>query len=227
MKVLALNSGQRTEKSNTALILNPFLEGMREAGAEVESFYTKKLNINPCQGCFVCHSKTPGTCWQKDDMQMLHPRLREADIWVLAAPVYFGGLPGPMKNLIDRTMPLFLPLIELLDGHCSGLPREGTKYSKVVLVATCGYWEMDNFDLLLAHVQVLGEFAGALLRPQADVLRPMLDRGEPLDDIFTAAKEAGRQLVRDGKMATETLDIVSRELMPLETYIQVYNRLFQ
>ena len=227
MKALALCSSQRMEKSNTALILNPFLEGMREAGAEVESFYTKKLNINPCQGCFVCHFKTPGKCWQKDDMQMLHPKLRAADIWVLATPVYFGGFPGPMKNLIDRTMPLFLPTIELRDGRCSGPPREGTKDGRVVLVATCGYWEMDNFDLLLAHGQALREFAGALLRPQADVLKPMMDKGEPLDDILEAAKEAGRQLVRDGEMSTETLNIVSRELVPLEMYVKAASEMFQ
>ncbi|WP_332882068.1 flavodoxin family protein [Methanosarcina horonobensis] len=49
MKVLAINSSPRMDKGNTALILNPFLEGMKEAGAEVELFYTKKLNINPVQ----------------------------------------------------------------------------------------------------------------------------------------------------------------------------------
>jgi len=36
----------------TALILNPFLEGMREAGAGVELFYTRKLDIKPCTGEF-------------------------------------------------------------------------------------------------------------------------------------------------------------------------------
>ena len=36
MKVIAFNSSPRMDKGNTALILNPFLEGMREAGAEVE-----------------------------------------------------------------------------------------------------------------------------------------------------------------------------------------------
>ena len=38
------------DKGITALVLGPFLEGMGEAGAEVELFYTQKLGINPCQG---------------------------------------------------------------------------------------------------------------------------------------------------------------------------------
>jgi hypothetical protein len=48
-----------------------------------------------------------------------------------------------------------------------------------------------------------------------------------LDDVFDAAKDAGRQLVKDGKMSTETLNIVSRELVPLELYVRAANETFQ
>ena len=49
----------------------------------------------------------------------------------------------------------------------------------------------------------------------------------PLDDIFEAAKKAGRQLVEDGEMSAETVSIISRELMPLEMYMQSANQYFQ
>jgi len=213
------------DKGNTALILGPFLEGMREVGAEVELFYTKKLDVNPCQGCFTCSLRTPGECFQKDDMQMLHPKLCEADIWVFASPVYVSGVTGPMKTLIDRILiPLGKPALDLRNGHCHHPLRERIKHGKVVLVSNCGYWEMDNFNLLLAQIRALcwhaeREFAGALLRPHGPALKPMMERGVPVDDIFEAAKEAGRQLVEDGKMSPETLNIVSRELVPLEMYL--------
>lgn len=48
MRALAINSSPRMEGGNTALVLNPFLSGMREEGAEIELFYTKKLKIDPC-----------------------------------------------------------------------------------------------------------------------------------------------------------------------------------
>ncbi|MDY6863148.1 MAG: beta-ketoacyl synthase N-terminal-like domain-containing protein, partial [Thermodesulfobacteriota bacterium] len=38
----------------------------------------------PCRGDFVCWLKTPGRCWQQDDMQVLLPRMCQADIWVFA-----------------------------------------------------------------------------------------------------------------------------------------------
>ena len=55
----------------------------------------------------------------------------------------------------------------------------------------------------------------------------MMEMGASLDDIFDAAKEAGRELVEDGEMSAETLSIISRELMPMEMYVQSVNQYFQ
>ena len=83
MQVIAINASPNMDKGNTALLLAPFLEGMAEAGAEVELFYTKKLHINPCQGEFNCWLKTPGRCVQKDDMSaILFDRYLGADLVV-------------------------------------------------------------------------------------------------------------------------------------------------
>ena len=223
-KVVAINASPKMTKGNTHLILEPFLEGMKEMGAEVEVFYTKKLMIKPCQGAFVCWIKTPGECWQKDDMQWLLPKIGEADILVLATPVYVDGVSGPMKNLMDRMVPLVHGPFELRDGHCRHPLRGEHKPRKLVLVSTCGFWEMDNFDPLIVHMKatcknMMREYAGSLLRPHGGALRPLKDLGAPIDDVFEAAKEAGRQLVRDGKMAPETLATVSREMMPLDMYV--------
>jgi multimeric flavodoxin WrbA len=88
MKVLVFNGSPNMDKGNTALILYPFIEGMREEGAEVKLQYVKRLKINPCQGEMNCWLKTPGKCLQKDDMNVLYPKLRQADIIVFAVPVY-------------------------------------------------------------------------------------------------------------------------------------------
>jgi multimeric flavodoxin WrbA len=232
MKILAINSSPKMGEGNTAMILNPFLEGMREAGAEVELFYTKNLKVNPCKGDYICWLRTPGKCIHKDDMEMLLPKFARADIWVFATPVYFDGISGAMKNLIERMLPLVEPFFELREGHCRHPRRAGTKGGKVVLVSNCGFWEMDNFDPLLIHMKAIcknidREFAGALLRPHGTGMRRMLEGGISIDDIFTAAKEAGHQLVEDGRMLSETLKTVSRNLMSLEQQKQGANQFFQ
>ena len=232
MKVVAINSSPNMDKGNTALILGPFLEGMREAGADVELFYTRKMKINPCQGEFNCWLKTPGKCFQKDDMQMLLPKLTEADVLVLATPLYVDGVTGPMKNLLDRIIPLAQPFFELSDGHCRHPGRDGSRGSQLVLVSNCGFWEMDNFNPMLVHMEAVSknmgrEFAGALLRPHGPALMGMMEMGAPVDDILDAAKEAGRQLVEDGRMSFEILKSVSRELLPLQMYLEIVNKRFQ
>ena len=70
------------------------------------------------------------------------------------------------------------------------------------------------------------EFAGALLRPHAGVMGPMLKADSLLDDIVTAAYEAGRQLVLNGAMRPETLATVSREILPRESFVTADRRRF-
>jgi multimeric flavodoxin WrbA len=232
MKVLAINGSPHGEKGNTALILTQFLDGMKLAGAEVELFYTKKMRIDPCLGEYNCWYKTPGVCSQKDDMQELIPKLMEADVLVFATPLYVDGMTGPLKNLLDRAIPIGDPVIEMRDGHCRHRARNEIQDGKLVLVSNCGFWEMDNFDPLIVHMKAVSsnlgrEFAGALLRPHGPALKAMMDRGMPVHDVLDAAKEAGRQLVAEGRMKPDTLRIVSRELLPLQMYVNIANQYAQ
>jgi hypothetical protein len=55
----------------------------------------------------------------------------------------------------------------------------------------------------------------------------MLELGAPVQDVLDAAKEAGRQLIQDGKMRAETLATVSRELIPRDVYLERANQIFQ
>lgn len=217
------------EKGNTAMILNPFLEGMKEAGADVDLFYTEKLNINPCRGEFSCWFRAPGKCYQEDDMQLLYPKINEADAFVFASPLYVDGVNGPMKTLIDRMLPRVNPFVEMRDGRCRHPVREANKERKMILVSNCGFWEMENFDPLLVHMQAFCKnasfgFAGALLRPHGAAMPFLIDMGVQVEDIFEAAKDAGHQFVNEGRMSQKTLDIVGRELLPRDMFTESYNQ---
>jgi multimeric flavodoxin WrbA len=228
MKVVAINGSPHKDRGNTAVVLGPFLEGLRDAGADVELLHVKDLDIHPCLGCFACWIKTPGRCVQEDDMAALLARLREADIWVLATPLYNDGVSGPLKNVMDRTMPLLRLPVEVRSGRSRHLVEDAARGGKVVLVSNCGLWEMRNFEPLVAQVkgvcrQVDREFVGAVLRPHGQTMRDLLHQGESLDDVLEAAKAAGYQLATEGRMSKETLDIVGRELVSLDEYVEAMN----
>ena len=230
MKVLAFNCSPKMDKGSTALILTPFLDGMREAGATVEIFYTRKLKIRPCSGEFNCWFKTPGKCAFDDDMAMLLPKIKEADVVVYSTPLYADGVSGPMKNLMDRQLPMGLPFLEFRDGRCRHPAPQGHKQGKLVLVSSCGLWEVDNFTPLVAHIEacshnMLKDFSGALLRPHSPAMALLGADGVTFDDVFRAAREAGKQLITDGKISVETLETVSRDLMPAEEFVDRLNQL--
>lgn len=212
-------------EGNTAMILAPFLEGMKDAGADVEIIYTKKLSIAPCNGDMSCWTSHPGECGMKDDMQNILPKISKADILVWASPVYYAGITGPLKNLMDRQLPLFT------------FGREDpSQRKKYVLVSTCGDWGMSMFEPLIVQMNALykrpdggSDFAGAVLRPHAEVLKEFIKAGESgmAEGIFQAAREAGRQLVKDGKMSDEVLGAVSRALVSEQVYYKAAAERFQ
>jgi multimeric flavodoxin WrbA len=157
-------------------------------------------------------------------MNGLYPKLAEADVWVFATPVYADGISGPMKNLFDRLIPLIKGRIAIRDGHCRHPRRDGSRGGKVVLVSNCGFYEMDNFDPLIVHLKAAcrnfdREFTGALLRPYGWALKYKLKEGKGVD-IVDAAKLAGTELVRDGRMKKGTMSAVSRHFMSLEEYLK-------
>jgi NAD(P)H-dependent FMN reductase len=60
-----------------------------------------ELAIKPCTGCYQCI--ITGTCSQKnDDVPFILQSIAEADALIIAAPVYFLGAHGSVKNLLDR-----------------------------------------------------------------------------------------------------------------------------
>jgi multimeric flavodoxin WrbA len=232
MRILALNSSPRKERGATAAILGPFLEGAREAGAATELIYVADLDVKPCRGCFNCWLKTPGRCVHKDDMAGVLEQVVRSDVLVLGTPLYVDGMTGTMKMVLDRFIPLAEPFFETVDGRTRHPGRYKHGDAKVVLVSVSGFPEPANFDPLVEHVRAIcanmqGTFAGAVLRPSAAVMPMLKEHGVPVDDVFDAAREAGRQLVRDGAISPATLAAVARELVPAEAIHRGANAYFK
>lgn len=165
-------------------------------------------------------------------MQNIYPKLAGSDILVIATPVYIDGMNSQMKKVIDRCYALLEPIFEIKNGHTRHSRRPQFKPGKIVLVSVCGHPEMDNFDPLVTHMKAIcrnldREYAGALLRPIAWFLPIAKQKGIPINGVYDAAKNAGRQLVQDGKMKSKTLEKVSQKLVPQETFVQSINAQIQ
>lgn len=217
--ILAINGSPNKGAGQTGRLLGAVLAGAHEAGASSELVYPEEMALQPCTGEMHCWFRQPGRCYIEDDMQALYPRLWAADTLLLAAPVY-APLPGRMQDLLNRLVPLLTPRLEWRNGRTRARFRDGVAIRRVALVATGGWWEVENVDVVLHIAQELAAnasvpFAGAALRPHADVMldatsRELTPAGE---QVLAAARQAGRELVELGAMQPQTLAAISRALI--------------
>ena len=98
-KVLIISASPR-KGGNSDALCDQFLLGAQEAGHHVEKVFLRDHKINYCLGCGVCNSTH--VCVQKDDMKNLLEKMVNADVIVLATPVYFYTMDGQLKTFIDR-----------------------------------------------------------------------------------------------------------------------------
>lgn len=101
MDILAI-CGSPRKNGTTNSVLKAVLEG---TGRHYEVLWPAFMKIGHCVGCLKCKKVTPGKCWQDDDMSMAIEKMFEAKSLIIASPTYFGNVPGPLKNFIDRSIP--------------------------------------------------------------------------------------------------------------------------
>jgi len=193
VKVLGIFGSPR-RGGNTGLLLEEVLRGAEKEGAEVERLHVSDFTITPCKECHGCDQT--GKCVIQDDMQKIYPILLEADIVILASPIFFYGISGWAKALVDRSQALWSRKYLVKDPSMGkeGKKREGffisvgaTKGQKVFegAILTAKYF-FDTFN-----AAYMGELVFRGIEAKGDILK----YPEALQQAF----ETGRKLVRDKK----------------------------
>lgn len=230
MKIIVFNGSPRAERGNTHTMVEAFLRGATEAGAEVENIFLVRKNIKHCLGCFACWTKTPGECIQKDDMTDLLQKWQASDIVVFATPLYVDNVTGIMKNFMDRMIPLADPhFAPDSKGECVH-PKRSKKSQKYVVIANCGFPEQGQFEVLKhlfkrlsrnAQSELIAEIyrgEGELLRNPPLILKPLIWKYKRL------LKRAGREVATDQKLSEETIRELEKPLISYERYTEGANK---
>lgn len=212
------------ESGRTAKLLKAFLTGLERGGDRTVIYDVRQIRPSPCTGELHCWFKEPGVCYIQDGMQDLYPVLRQADTLVLGTPVYIP-LPGEMQDFLNRLCPMIDPDLETRDGRTRGKMRKGVGIHRIALVASSGWWEIENLDTVVRIVRELAEdasvsFAGAVLRPHAAVALGVEARAA---EILGSVEQAGFELASTGGIRRETLSAVSRPVITQEEYRQYLN----
>lgn len=179
MRILGIMGSPRI-KGNTDLLLDEALKGARSQGSYVEKIIVDELEIAPCHenyGCLV-----DGNCVIRDDMDSIYPKLLEADVVIIASPIFFYGLTSQVKALIDRCQALWARKYVLKQDP----PDTGRKGAFIAVGATKGKKLFDGSILTVKYFfQAIGvEYGEELLVPGVDKQGEIMDHTTALTDAF-------------------------------------------
>ena len=126
--ILILNASPRRH-GNISQMVEVMADECRQAGVEVQTVTVQQLDIRPCLGCMKCRAAHKCVL-PEDDAQRVLKLIQQADALVIAAPCYWGNIPGTLKLLFDRIV------YGMMDESEKGWPLPLHKGKRCVLVST-------------------------------------------------------------------------------------------
>jgi len=185
-KVIVLLGSPR-KKGNSAILADQIARGAKSVGARVETLFIHGMKIAPCKSCYACQKPNSKGCSIKDDMQTVYKKLREADAWVIASPVYWFTVSAQTKLWMDRCFAL--------------LPHASEVFADKRIAIAMSYGDNDPFKS--GCVNALRTFQDAYGYVQACIVGMVygsaMDAGEIKrnEALMKEAEELGTQLVSD------------------------------
>lgn len=165
-KILVI-SGSPKKNGNTATLIEGFAEGARSRGAAVTVVYAAflKYKFPGCTSCRSCQRSEAYQCVIEDDARSVLGKMAQADVIVMATPLYFFAASAQLKILIDRMFSLYKW------DNTANTFTSPLKGKTLVLIASA--YEDVGLDALEKPFSLTAEYTGmkfrSLLVPHAGV----------------------------------------------------------
>ena len=176
-------------RGNADLLLDEALNGAQSQGSEVDKIIVDKLKIAPCREYYGC--LRDGNCVIRDDMDGIYPKLLDADVVIVASPIFFYGLTSQVKALIDRCQALYTRRY-ILNQNQSNSARKGAFIS---VGATRGKKLFDGSVLTVKYFfQAIGvKYVDELLVRGVDKKGEIIEHPTALSDAFELGKRLAQK----------------------------------
>lgn len=228
MNILLINGSPKGKRSNSLRLAKAFVDGVSsvqnaaEIRTELVELDLSTMKIGACKGCFACWNATPGVCCIKDDMQQIIEKQLWADLIIWSFPLYYFNVPGTLKNMIDRQLPMNLPFMsERSDGFGSGShdSRYDMSGKSHVLISTCGFYSAEgNYDSVRSmfdHFLGCGNYE-TIFCGQGELFR-VKELSARTDEYLAIVKQAGHEFAQGG-ISEKTTDLLQQLLYPKDVF---------
>jgi multimeric flavodoxin WrbA len=148
--------------------------------------------------------------------EVLFDRYLQADLVVLASPLYHATLNARMKLFVERTLPMMDPLAE--PPEAGGVPHRFEKMPRVVTLSVCGFWDQSMFQALSLTWRMClgGDLIAEIYRHSSEFLG-LPEFQTQTQAVLDAVAQAGEEVVRQGQVKAETMAALTQPLAPPET----------
>ena len=122
MKIIGI-CGSPRKNGNSAAMLDAALAGAAEHGGLTERIELFDLRYSGCKSCFACKrlgGDSFGRCALRDDLTEVLDKILNADAVIIATPLYFGEVPGAVRNLFER---LWFPGLKYAKDFSTAFPK--------------------------------------------------------------------------------------------------------
>jgi hypothetical protein len=154
----------------------------------------------------------------------LFAHLLEADLAVLATPLYHFNMNARMKSFIERTIPMLEPIFTDM-GDRTEHPFRVARVPQIVALSVCGFPEQYNFQALSLNMRMIFgiNLVAEIYRHSSEFLTvPPLQ--PQVEKVLAAVVQAGSEVVHHGRLSPDTMEAVTQDLAPRETLIQMANQ---
>ena len=195
LRILVILASPR--KGNSAYAAKKFAKAVKGRKTFVD---INKLRIKPCEACHKCARELK--CKFDDDAAWLMAKVDEADVVIVASPVYFTGVPGPLKTFIDRNQLRWEQIQSGLRNPDSGnkgnthpVPR-APRHKKGIIILTAGSNSPKQFAP--AESEIRSFFAVNRIRTARVLKFGNMDEKGEMKKNKSALKKTAKAMMKNG-----------------------------
>ena len=172
----------------------------------------------------VACKQNGGTCRHQDDMRGILEEILASDLLLFSFPLYGYGMPAPLKNLIDRTMPLSSMAMQKVGDRYEHVGQADYAHLRYLMICGCGFPNSrNNFEPAVAQFRLLFPNHHTIVTvPES----PMFNASEAA--VVTVprlalVRQAGRAYAESGTIGANLLAQIGSPMIPEETYAAIVN----
>lgn len=188
MKSVVALLGSPRRGGNSEAVADKILNTAKGSGALTAKFALNELTFNGCQACMACKTGSD-KCVVRDDLMGVLDAVANADVLIMASPIYFGEISGQLKSALDRFYSFLTP-----DYMSNPNPSRLAPGKKCVFVLTQGNPSEDEFNVFPKYERFFTWFGYEMYVLRGLGARQKTDTAEN-SELMKQVEELARKLV--------------------------------